>query len=78
MKFNKVKMVEHIRNLNPQCPVCENAEWTLDNELVDIIYHNTGLSLAATKVQLTCSTCGYTLFLDPHIANAIEEEVEEE
>ena len=73
MRLNKVKMVEHIRKYNPVCPICENAEWTLDNELVDIIYHNTGLSQAAIKAQLTCSTCGYTLFLDPVIADAIEE-----
>lgn len=73
MKLNHVKMAEHIRTFNPVCPVCGKAEWVLDNALVDVTYHNTNLSMAAIKAMCTCSTCGYTLFLDPKIAGAIEE-----
>ncbi len=73
MEYNNVKMVEHIKKHNPICPVCEKADWVLDNILVDVMYHNTNLSQAAARAMCTCSTCGYTLFIDPHIAGAIED-----
>lgn len=74
MRYNNVKMVEHIKRFNPICPVCQKADWELDNALVDVVYHNTNLSQASMKAVCTCTTCGYTLFIDPHIAGAVEED----
>ena len=73
MKLDKLSMVEHIKKYNPVCPVCDTAEWVLDDTFADIIYHNTGVSQATLRVVCTCANCGNTLFFDPYKADAVIE-----
>lgn len=72
MRYDNVKMVEHIKKHNPNCPVCEQAEWILDQSLVHLPYHLREDEVAVRAV-CTCSNCGYTILFDPYIADAIKE-----
>lgn len=74
MRFDNMKMLDHIKNHNPNCSVCEGTEWIIDDTTVDITYHNTGLSQATMRVVCTCANCGNTLFFDPFKAGAISKE----
>ena len=59
-----------------RCPICEQDEWLVHDEAVEVRAFGRG-SLAANGsvfplLSVTCSTCGHTLFFNAIVAGLVE------
>lgn len=84
MKLDTDKFIRKLNELwkNKQCPICENVHWGIDNRIV------TPLNVDETKsiniggkfnplIQVTCDTCGYTIFINALKLGALDVDEEE-
>lgn len=65
-----------------KCPICENNNWDISSNLVEIRQFNKGDLVADGLVyplfSVTCKVCGYTLFINAIVAGFIDNPKKEE
>ena len=76
------KVLEGIKKKwnDPDCPMCGHGVWSISNHIYELREYREGRILIfpgevlLPVVQITCSICGYTIFLDGRVAGVVDEQ----